>query len=223
MEALKVEGFREGLAKSREDQRRASNLLDIISVDAAGKLPDGNVAEALQRLPSAFLTNSRGGDGRFVSIRGIDPVLNNVTMNGQIIGVSDVDGRGGRAAPLDVLSASALQSIEVIKAPTPDMDGQGIGATINITTPSAFSHQGWFLYGAGKVGTNQYGSGIDTYEADANFGTTFGARNQFGIVLGASYSQRDFIAYEASREGYRVFGRGPNQYSPSTTLPILLA
>ncbi|MBL9213904.1 MAG: TonB-dependent receptor [Opitutaceae bacterium] len=212
LEKVKVEGFRQGLAKAREDQRRATNLKEIMSVDAAGKLPDSNVAEALQRLPSAYLSNSRGGDGRYISVRGIDPVLNNVTMNGQTIGVSDVDGRSGRAAPLDVLSSSALQSIEVIKSATPDMDAQGLGATINITAPSAFDHKGWFLYGSGKVGYNEYQSNGDIQEGDFNFGTTFGARNQFGLVIGASYSYRDFTSFEVSREGYRVFGRSPNQY-----------
>ncbi|MGH8017862.1 MAG: TonB-dependent receptor [Opitutaceae bacterium] len=212
LEAFEVEGFREGLARAREEQRNALNLKDIISVDSVGKLPDTNVAEALQRVPSAYLTNSRGGDGRFVSVRGVDPVLNNVTMNGQTIGVSDVDGRGGRAAPLDVLSASALQSIEVVKSPTPDMDGQGLGATINITTPSAFDREGAFAYGSAKIGFNELVSGGDIYEADINLGTTFGPEDQFGLVIGASYSRRDFIAYEVSREGYRVLGRGADQY-----------
>ena len=111
-DAIVVNGFREGLANARDIARNADSLVNVLSADDVGKLPDTNIAEALRRLPSVYLIRDQG-EGRYVSIRGVDPVLNNVTMNGQTIAVSDTDGESGRAAPLDVLSSSALSRVEI--------------------------------------------------------------------------------------------------------------
>ncbi len=73
------------------------------------------------------------GEGRFVQIRGISPRLNNVTINGLALGSGETES-GGRLAPLDVIGGELLSSVQVFKTPTPDMDGQGIGGTLNLTT-----------------------------------------------------------------------------------------
>lgn len=212
METFNVEGYREGLAKAREDQRKATNLKNIVSVDAAGKLPDSNMAEAIQRVPGVYLQGTHG-EGRYVSVRGIDPQLNNVTVNGLTIAASDVDGRSGRAAPLDIMGASAMSSVEVIKAPTPDMDGQGLGATINIVTPSAFSHKGPFAYGSAKVGINDNRvSGISDEEATLNTGLTFGSHNQFGLLIGVNYLFRKYNTADVAWETPRILGPGAQAY-----------
>jgi hypothetical protein len=84
LDTLKVEGYREGWAKALQQKRNATNLKDILSADAAGNLPDNNVGEALSRLPGVSLDIDYG-EGHFVSIRGTDPNLNTVTMNGATI------------------------------------------------------------------------------------------------------------------------------------------
>ncbi|MGH1558901.1 TonB-dependent receptor plug domain-containing protein [Caulobacter segnis] len=91
VDALVVSSFRKGLAKARDITRASENLVEIQAADDVGKLPDTNIAEALRRLTSVYLIRDQG-EGRYVSIRGADPILNNVTMNGQTIAVSDTDG-----------------------------------------------------------------------------------------------------------------------------------
>ena len=175
LEEYEVAGFREGLAKAMADQRAASNIIDIVSADSVGKLPDSNVAEALSRMPSVHIVQNKG-EGRYLSIRGVDPALNNVTLNGQSIAVSDNDGRGGRQAPLDVLSAASVDQIEVIKTVTPDMDANSVGGIINLKMPSAFDHEGTFAYGSGEVGFNDLCDDCEIYSATANFGTRIGEK-----------------------------------------------
>ncbi|MBO9499190.1 MAG: TonB-dependent receptor [Novosphingobium sp.] len=163
-----VNGFRAGLETAREVSRKADNLVSVLTADDAGKLPDTNIAEALRRLPSVYLIRDQG-EGRYVSIRGADPILNNVTMNGQTIAVSDTDGESGRAAPLDVLSSSALSRVEINKVTLPNMDGQSIGGTINIVTPTGFDHKGtWFKVQA-EAGYNDFGKSNRIASANVAF------------------------------------------------------
>ena len=72
--AFRVEGYREGRALALQQKRTANNLMDIISADSVGSLPDRNVAEALARIPGINL-DVDAGEGRFVSIRGLDQIL----------------------------------------------------------------------------------------------------------------------------------------------------
>lgn len=164
--------FREGLANARDVARKADNLVNVLSADDVGKLPDTNIAEALRRLPSVYLIRDQG-EGRYVSIRGADPILNNVTMNGQTIAVSDTDGESGRAAPLDVLSSSALSRVEISKVTLPYMDGQSIGGTINIVTPTGFDHKGAYLNVNAEAGYNDFGKDNRIFAGNIAFSRRF--------------------------------------------------
>ncbi|MGH1558889.1 TonB-dependent receptor plug domain-containing protein [Caulobacter segnis] len=105
-------GYRGGLDRAEARARRYDGLVEIISADAVGKLPDSNIADALDRLPSVYRISDQG-EGRYLSLRGASQVLDTVTFNGVTIAASDTDGRSGRAAPLDVLSASAVSDVEI--------------------------------------------------------------------------------------------------------------
>ncbi len=190
-----VSGFREGLATARDVARRAENRVDVLSADDVGKLPDTNIAEALRRLTSVYLIRDQG-EGRYVSIRGVDPILNNVTMNGQTIAVSDTDGESGRAAPLDVLSSSALSRIEIHKVTLPNMDGQSIGGTINIVTPSGFDYPDTFLNLNAEAGYNDFGKDSGIYAGNVALGTRFGADEQFAIFVSGEYWFKQYTSQQ---------------------------
>ena len=190
LDALKVEGYREGWAKALQQKRNATNLKDILSADAAGNLPDNNVGEALSRLPGVSLDIDYG-EGHFVSIRGTDPNLNTVTMNGATIAASPDLGRNGRSSPMDLLGTSLISQVEVIKTLTPDMDGTSLGGTINILTPSGFDHQGRFIAGAVQYGQNL---GIKKPISSGEFAFTnvFGAGGgKLGVALTMNYDNRN--------------------------------
>lgn len=202
LDEIIVFGLRDSLSRARDQERYADNLKDVIASEAVGKLPDFNIAEALTRVKSIYLLPDQG-EGRYVSIRGVDPILNNVTFNGQNIAVSDSDGRSGRAAPLDVLSASSVSTIEVHKVTMPDMDGQSIGGTINVNTPSAFGFDGMYASFSGDFGSNDLGDEGDIYSYGGDWANRFGAQEEFGLYVSANYWYRDYLShlYENPRVG----------------------
>jgi TonB-dependent receptor len=187
LEEVTVVGFRLAQTLSLQDKKEAANIKDSVSADDAGKLPDQNAAEALSRVAGLSVTTDQG-EGRYVTIRGIDASLNNVTIDSQIVGTPEGDTR--RVA-LDTVPANLLSKLEVIKAVTPDLDGNAVGGTINIVTPSAFDDpDGRFLSASVDYGYYDLNE-ENPYGGSVAWGQVFGD-DRWGIVLSASYSQREF-------------------------------
>lgn len=138
LQEIVVSGQRLAQQRSIETKRNASRFIDSVSADDIGRLPDKNAAEALDRLAGISITVDQG-EGRFVSIRGVNPALNNFTIDGVNAGSPEADG-GGRQVPLDVIGSEMLSAIEVVKVHTPDMDAQGVGGTINVVRAGPFDY-----------------------------------------------------------------------------------
>lgn len=189
-EDIVVTGQRGSLQRAIELKRDAIGVTDIASADEIGRLPDRNVSEVVEHLPGVGVTYDQG-EGRYVSIRGVPSNLNNYTLNG--IEVGNPDGTT-RSLPLDIISGQLLNRVEVAKVKTADMDGQGIGGTINLVTQTAFDFKDRFtIAGSAKAGYQELNHKVPV-QADLSIATRFGADEQFGLVLGASYSDRDFVS-----------------------------
>ena len=187
VEVVTVTGQRLAQKRALERKRLSDAILDAVSSDEIGRLPNRNSAEAIESLPGVSLSYDQG-EGRFVSIRGASPNLNNVTINGITAGTPEGDGR---TVPLDVIGGELLSSIEVIKAVTPDMDAQSIGGTVNVIPPSPFDYEGGFAAGSARGGYEEKG-GNTPYAANVTAGNRFGADDEWGYLIGGSYSLRDF-------------------------------
>jgi len=119
-----------GQAKALNTQKNNNNITNIISSDQVGRFPDANVGDALKRVPGIAVQNDQG-EARFGLIRGTAARLNSVTINGNRIPSAEAENR---EVQLDLVSADMVQSIEVNKALTPDMDADAIGGSINLVT-----------------------------------------------------------------------------------------
>ncbi len=177
-----------GTALARDEKRSAEMILDVVSADSVGRFPDANAAEALRRVPGVSMEIDQG-EGRFVVVRGLDASLNNVTINGQLVGTPAEFGT--RGVSMDSVPADLISRLEVVKAVRPDMDANAIGASVNIATLGPFDMPGGFLFGSLRTGYNAM-SGRAPFTGSLNFGRVLGAAQKWGVVVGASYSRRHY-------------------------------
>ncbi|MBL9216843.1 MAG: TonB-dependent receptor [Opitutaceae bacterium] len=198
LDKVVVSGIRESLADALGRQKESGNLKSVLSASDIGAMPDKNVADALSRLTGVSIV-SGGGEGRLVNIRGVDSGLNLVTMNGETLAASSTTGAGGsgvrfpsRAAPLDVLSTASAAQLEVIKTVTPDMDGNSIGGTINIITPTGFDWNRRTIYGTAELTLNDMVAKGNAYNWNLNFADRFGEGRRWGLYLSANDQTFDY-------------------------------
>lgn len=185
LENIIVYGQRAGQASALNQQRSADSIKSIVSSDAIGQFPDQNAAEALQRLPGLSIERDQG-EGRYVGIRGIDPNLNNVTING--LNVPSPDG-GARSVALDVIPSELIQTLEVSKSVTPDMDGDAIGGAVEVKSLSAFDKKGTSASVTAQVSHNDL---RDEVSPKLSGSVTNVFNDTFGVAAALSYYDRDF-------------------------------
>lgn len=123
-----------GQAKALNAQKNAATITNIVDQEQIEAFPDYNTADALQRVPGVNISRSFG-EGKFVAIRGTEPRLTSVTVDGQKLATPEDEER---FVALDVISSNQLAGLEVTKALTPDMDADAIGGTVNLVSRSAF-------------------------------------------------------------------------------------
>ena len=130
-----VAGEREGNAQAITLQRISNGVKTIASTDAFGSLP-GNPAELALRLPGVEGV-ACDGDTRYLRIRGMSSNLSSITMDGNRL--ADAASAGTtREYQFQQIGSDSIERIEVVKSPTPDMDGDSIGGNVNMVSKGAF-------------------------------------------------------------------------------------
>lgn len=134
-EEIVVTGIRASLANAARDKEQADQIKDVISAEDIGKLPDTNVAEAMQRITGVQI-NRDFGEGSEIAVRGF--AQNRVEINGQTqIGT---DAGGGIA--FNTIPSEAFSKIEVVKTPSAsDIEGS-LGATVRFNTRMPLDNKG---------------------------------------------------------------------------------
>lgn len=187
LDPLLVSGGKSGQVKALNIQRSANNLTNIVSADAFGNFPDENAAEALQRISGVSIERDQG-EGRYVVVRGIDPDLNHISINGVSLPAPESDTR---KVALDVIPTEILERLEVRKTVTPDMDADAIGGSINLKTISPSDKGGKFA----SVKTQfLYNDLVEAFSpmVSVAYGDVFGERGNMGLMVAASYQEREF-------------------------------
>ncbi|MCU0446306.1 MAG: TonB-dependent receptor [Microscillaceae bacterium] len=173
-----------GQAKALNQQRMSDNVSNIVSADQIGRFPDANVGDALKRVPGITVLYDQG-EARFGIIRGTEPRLNSVTINGERIPSAEGETR---QVQLDLIPADMIQTIEVNKAILPDMDADAIGGSVNLVTRAA--PNGFRASATLAGGYNALRS-----EPIYNGSLILGGRvlnNKLGIIFSGSYQNRRF-------------------------------
>lgn len=181
-----VTGTAQGEKKAIATKREADNLVEALYANDVGKLPDQNVAEAVRRLPGLSVANDQG-EGRYVIIRGVNPNLVNVVLNGLTLPAPEPDGR---QVKLDDIPSALINAVIVTKSLTADQDANAIGGEVNIRTLTAFDRNKPFFADARLLYGFYHLNRDHPYEGDVQVGGLFGASDQFGAVLSVNYSKR---------------------------------
>ncbi len=170
-----------GEAEAINRERASDNILQVLPVEVITSLPNTNIADALGRLPSVTLERDEG-EGKYVQIRGTDPSLSNVTVNG--IEVPSPEG-GVRQIKLDTIPANLVESVEINKTLAANQEAGGIGGSVNLVTKTAEEKPTLYLNGIG--GYTPIIGGRPLYEMDGTVGKRFGSSKRLGILVGGSY------------------------------------
>jgi iron complex outermembrane recepter protein len=208
-----VTGIRAGLRTSMEVKRDAIQVVDAISAEDIGDFPDKNLSEALQRITGVQISR-QDGEGRGVSIRGAEPGLNRVEVNG-VTALSLTVG-GGRDVDFRDLPVEFVNRLEVIKSATPEMTEGGVGGTVRIVTRRPFdSTEPYFAASTQMV----YSNLADKYDPKfALIGSRTFLDDKFGVLLAANYEDRNLDSNNARTTGW--LRRDPAAINPMTGLPV---
>jgi TonB-dependent receptor len=204
-----IKGSLVGTARAINQQRSASSLKSIVASDEIGRFPDQNAAESLQRLPGVSLYRDQG-EGRFIDLRGLNYIYTAVTLNGSTLASPEL---GDRAIALDVVPSDSLASLEVTKVPTPDMDAEGLGGTVNIRTKSAFDSAGRDANAMVQTTYSRLTSEI-SLKGNATFSDILDD-GKLGILGSVTWQDRKFGSYNYEEDGYslRSVGTGPSFFA----------
>ncbi len=148
-EAVKLDAFvvasgREGSAKAIMDQRNSMNITNTVASDSFGDNPEGNVGEFLKHLPGVEL-DLFYGEVRTVRLGGLGSEYTSVTMDGIALASVDANNSGSGAArsfTMEMASLNSMESIEVSKTISADVDANAPAGTINLRTKRAFDRAG---------------------------------------------------------------------------------
>lgn len=179
LQEVVVGGAFQGQRRAISAQKSNLGITNVVSADQVGKFPDSNIGDALKRI-SGINVQYDQGEARFGQVRGTSADMSSVTINGNRIPSAEGDTRN---VQLDLIPADMIQTIEVNKVITPDMDADAIGGSINLVTKNSPYKR--FISATAGTGYNWISD-----KAQLNLGFTYGDRffkDKLGVMLSASY------------------------------------
>ncbi|OAH45098.1 TonB-dependent receptor [Sphingobium yanoikuyae] len=205
-EDIVVTGIRSSLQGALNAKRNAAQVLDAISAEDIGKFPDKNVGEALQRVTGVQLTRS-DGEGSGITIRGADPSLNRVEING-VTALSTTVG-GGRDVDFRDLPSEFVNRLEVVKSATADMTEGGVGGTVRVITRRPFDNGGKpYLAGSAQAIYADIGDHMDPRLALIGSDTL--ANGTIGVLVSGTFENRNVESHQARTTGWVQLDSDPN-------------
>ena len=200
VEVIEVTGIRSSMVKAMDIKRSSQGVVDAISSEDMGKFPDSNLAESLQRITGVSIDRSNG-EGSKITVRGLGPDFNLVTLNGRQMPSSNLESTvisNSRSYDFANIASEAISSVEVYKTAKAEISSGGIGATINILTARPLNNPGQH----GSVGvkgvmdqSTDEGDSI-TPEISGIYSNTF-ADDTIGFGISLSHQERNGATKEA--------------------------
>ena len=199
LQEVVVGGAFHGQRRALSSQKNSLGVTNVVSADQVGKFPDSNIGDALKRI-SGINVQYDQGEARFGQVRGTSADLSSVTINGNRVPSAEGETR---SVQLDLIPSDMIQTIEVNKVVTPDMDADAIGGSINLVTKNS-------PYKRTIAATAGTGYNWVSGKAALNLGFTYGDRffnDKLGLMVSASYQNNPAgsddveMAYEKNDNG----------------------
>jgi len=194
-----VTGIRQGIEAAISVKRNSNSIVEAISAEDIGKLPDSSVAESIARLPGVTAQRSRGsGRASEISVRGLSPSFNGTLLNGR-----EMASTGNARNPeFDLFPSELMGGVVIYKTPDASVIGQGLAATIDLKTVQPLD------FGKRVIAVNYKKSRLGVRTAEEGDGDRFSlsyidqfANRTIGVAVGlTSYDetggeQRKFDAW----------------------------
>ncbi len=200
-----VTGFRASLENAINEKKNQDQIVESVSAEDIGKLPDASIGESIARLPG--LTSQRiSGRAGTISVRGFGPDFSSTLLNGR----QQTSTNDNRGIEFDQYPSEIVSSVNVYKSPSASLVGQGLVGTIDIRTVrpldagkqtiafgarGAYTDLGKLNSGSSEMGYRAFGTYIDQFADDT-----------LGIALSASYSDEPYQTEEFEAWGYPTGG-----------------
>lgn len=192
-ETVEVTAQAEGQLGAINQQLSSNTIANVVSKDRIKELPDVNAAETIGRLPGVSIERF-GGEATKISIRGLSPKYNLITVNGVRIPST---GQEDRSVDLSLISSNMLDGIILKKANTPDMDADALGGTVDLRLKEAPERFQFSL-------SSQAGySKLQDYLGNYNFSGSVSSRfidNKLGVIANFNVDNYDRSADKFSAE-----------------------
>lgn len=183
-----ITGIRRSIESSITTKRESDQIVEAISAEDLGKLPDASIAESLARLPG--LTGQRGADGRVnvISIRGLSPAFSGALLNGREV----VSSNDGRAVEYDQFPSELIGSATVYKTPSATLIGQGLSGTVDLMSRRPLDSRGREMALNARLEGNSNGTQVPGVASDTGKRFSFSFVDQFadntiGVAIGYAH------------------------------------
>ena len=198
LEEIVVVGSRASLASALEKRRNSDKVIGVVGSDAIGNFADINVAESLRRISGIMVENDQG-EGRYVTVRGMNTDLNAMTING----VSTAAPEDRRGMILDGVPSDLLDSMTVYKTLTPNLDADTIGGAIDLETITAFSYDSMFVRLKAETSYNELTEDSGNPSLAATFSNRWQLNDgEFGAAVVLSDQSRRIVAHNNENGGW---------------------
>lgn len=194
IEEVQVFGIRAATEAAMDIKRDSTGVVDAISAEDIGKMPDANLAESLQRITGISIDRTNG-EGSRVTVRGIDPSMNMVTLNGRnmpaVTNNGNVDDTASRAFDFANLASEVVNGVEVYKTGNAAITSGGLGAVINIKTLRPLEVGEQASIGVKAVHDTTVRNGDDLTPEISGLYSWTDDDSVFGVAVAGSYQVRD--------------------------------
>jgi iron complex outermembrane receptor protein len=203
-----VTGIRGSIENSIAAKRNNSSIVEVITAEDIGKLPDVSIAESLGRLPG-LTTQRLDGRSQVISIRGLGPDFTTALLNGR----EQVTTGDNRGVEFDQYPSELLGGVTVYKTPDAALIGQGLAGTadLQVIRPLAFGREALAVnlrYEMNDIGALNAGTSDEGNRFSVSYIDQF-ADGTIGVVLGYSHMESPYQSERFNAWGYPQVGAGP--------------